>query len=79
MPKLSADSLAAEFEDAMQAEWVAVKGTSLSSAGEEDRRILFAAIARGLLKFLTDNRSDIETSANDGGEDHRHIVEWDYE
>ncbi|MFN3324547.1 MAG: hypothetical protein ACK5AZ_13705 [Bryobacteraceae bacterium] len=73
------NSLAAEIEAAMKAEWQAVKGTPLPGGpGEEDRKILFVAVARGLLKFLKDRRADIQTSANDGV-NHRHIVEWDYE
>jgi len=73
------NSLAAEIETAMKAEWLAVKGFPLPSPkGEEDRRILFVAIARGLLKFLTDHRYDIETD-DESGDPHDHFIEWDYE
>ena len=46
------NSLAAAMEDAMQDEWQAVKGVPLPDQGEEDRRLLFVAIARGLFVFL---------------------------
>ena len=72
------DSLAAEMEAAMQSEWTAVKLQNLSSAGAEDRKILWVAIARGLLKFLKDHRTDIETTAA-SADSHQHSVEWDYE
>jgi hypothetical protein len=73
------NSMAAEIEAAMRTEWHSVKGYDLPApAGEEDRKILFVAVARGVLKYLTDHRADIETSEA-GGASHRHIVEWDYE
>ena len=46
------NSLAAAMEDAMQDEWQAVKGVPLPGQGEEDRRLLFVAIARGLFVYL---------------------------
>lgn len=46
------NSLAAAMEDAMQDEWQAVKGMPLPGQGEEDRRLLFVAIARGLFVYL---------------------------
>lgn len=46
------NSLAAAMEDAMQTEWQAVKGVPLPGQGEEDRRLLFVAIARGLFVYL---------------------------
>lgn len=63
-----ASSLAAYLEQAMQNEWQAVKGESLptSGPGVEDRRILFAAIAQGVLKFLADHVDDLVTSDNSG-------------
>jgi len=74
-----ANSMAAEMEAAMKSEWQAVKNTALpGGAGEEDRKILFVAVARGVLKYLTDHRNDIQTSANEGPM-HRHIVEWEWQ
>lgn len=46
------NSMAKAMEDAFQAEWSAVKDIELGDAGEEDRKILFAAIAQGVVKHL---------------------------
>lgn len=63
-----ASSLTAYLDQAMQNEWLAVKGEALptSGPGVEDRRILFAAIAQGVLKFLADHGDDLVTSENSG-------------
>lgn len=75
------DSLAAEMEAAMKAEWISVKGEPLPfPTGEEDRKIMFVAIARGLLKYLTDHGSEIfTTQALDDEDEHEHTILWDYE
>jgi hypothetical protein len=52
-----AGSLAEAIENAMKAEWQAVKGTALPDQGIEDRRLLFVAIARGLFVFLKSNEN----------------------
>ena len=64
-----AASLAAYLDQAMQNEWQAVKGEALpiSGPGVEDRRILFAAIAQGVLKFLADHVDDLITTDNSAG------------
>jgi hypothetical protein len=73
------NSLAAEMEVAMKTEWQRVKSSVLpGGAGEEDRKILFVAVARGLLKYLTDHRGDIPTTRNNGGT-HSHRVLWEYQ
>lgn len=72
-----AGSMAAYIEQAMRNEWQAVKGTPLpSSLGEEDRRILFAAVAQGVLKYLYDHRADIATTTANGGGAHAHTLEF---
>lgn len=48
-------SMAAAMEEAFQDEWQNVKATPLSEAGEEDRKILFSAISRGVVKHLKQN------------------------
>ncbi|MGH8636741.1 MAG: hypothetical protein ACREUZ_06345 [Burkholderiales bacterium] len=74
------DSLAAEMEAAMKAEWLAVKGEPLPSpTGEEDRKIMFVAIARGLLQYLQDHRDEIFTTEEDGDHEHEHTIIWEYE
>ncbi len=47
-----ANSMAAAMEQEMESLFLAIKGQALPGAGEEDRRLLFVSIARGLLKYL---------------------------
>jgi hypothetical protein len=63
-----ASSMAAYIDQAMQNEWLAVKGEPMptSDQGAEDRKILFAAIAQGVLKFLEDHVGDLITTDNSG-------------
>ena len=52
------DSMAEAMEDAFISEWRAVKGVDLSDLGEEDRRLLFSAIAQGVVKHLKDRAKE---------------------
>jgi hypothetical protein len=52
-------SLAAAMEQAMKTEWQAVKGVALPGQGEEDRRLLFVAIAQGLFDYLKAHEDDL--------------------
>ncbi len=46
-------SMAQAMDEAFKAEWLAVKGTPLPAvSGEEDRKILFSAISKGVVKHL---------------------------
>lgn len=45
-------SMAEAMDKAFLQEWQTVKGTALSSLGEEDRRILLVAIAQGVVAHL---------------------------
>jgi hypothetical protein len=47
-----ANSVVAQIETEMDGLLTAVKGAGLPDTGKEDRRILFAAIARGILIYL---------------------------
>jgi hypothetical protein len=49
--------MAAAIEQAFGDELAARKGTVLPDASAEERRMLFAAIARGVLGYLHDNES----------------------
>ena len=74
-----ASSLAEYIDTAMQNEWLAVKKEPLPSddQGAQDRKILFTAIAQGVLKFLGDHVDDLITTTNsgDGGvTDHHHAM-----
>lgn len=55
-------SLAEAIETAMKQEWQLVKGEALPDTGEEDRRLLFVAVARGVIQFLDDHQDEIFTS-----------------
>ena len=48
-------SMAAAMEQAFKDEWFDVKQEALPGVGEEERKILFAAIAQGLLSYLEAN------------------------
>jgi hypothetical protein len=74
-----ASSLASYIDKAMQNEWQSQKGELLPDQGQgaDDRRILFAAIAQGVMKFLADHVGDLVTTDNsgDGGlTNHRHTM-----
>ncbi|OWQ45440.1 hypothetical protein CDL60_19515 [Roseateles noduli] len=77
-----AGSLADYIDRAMQAEWQAVKHEALPSGaddvGVEDRRILFAAVAQGVLAFLRDNRQNLVTTDENGGglDPHHHAMNF---
>lgn len=51
-------SLAEAIENAMKAEWQAVKGEPMPDTDPTDRRILFVAIARGVLGYLEAHQTD---------------------
>jgi O-methyltransferase involved in polyketide biosynthesis len=55
-------SMAEAIEQAMGKEWQAVKGTALPSDGTDDRKLLWVAIANGVLNYLKTNQNDILTS-----------------
>ena len=52
-------SLAEAIDNAMKQEWQAVKGVPLPTQGQEDRRLLFAAISQGLFVFLKAHEDDL--------------------
>jgi hypothetical protein len=52
------DSMAEAMDLAFQSEWDAVKDIPLGEAGEEDRKILFSAIAQGVIKHLQQHIND---------------------
>ncbi|HRP27184.1 MAG TPA: hypothetical protein PLG77_01985 [Burkholderiaceae bacterium] len=74
-------SLAALIEDAMREEWQAARGEPLptSGPGVKDRRILFAAVAKGVLRYLYEHRDDLITTLeiNEGSGNHRHEAAFD--
>jgi hypothetical protein len=59
---LSATNIAAAIETAFVAEWLSVKGENLAAYGQQERRILFVSIARGMLQYLEANQNEIVNS-----------------
>jgi hypothetical protein len=51
-------SLAEAIENAMKAEWQTVKGEPMPDTDPKDRRILFVAIAQGVLGYLNAHAND---------------------
>ena len=56
---LRSSNLASEMEAALGEVWQEIKGFPLPGGAGEDRRVLFLAIARGLLRYLESNQNDI--------------------
>lgn len=54
-----AGSLADAMDKAMQKEWQSVKGVALPGQGQDDRRLLFAAISQGLFNFLKQHEDEL--------------------
>lgn len=54
-----ANSMAQAIEQAFVEEWQAVKGTALPAGDPTDRRLLFVAIARGVLRYLEVNQNQL--------------------
>jgi hypothetical protein len=50
-----AHSMAEAMEKALAQEYARLKGEGLPEVGEQDRRMLFAAIAQGVVRHLKDN------------------------
>jgi hypothetical protein len=49
---LEVGALTEAMMEALRHEWQAAKNSGLPDAGIEDRRLLFAAVARGLLSYV---------------------------
>ena len=52
-------SLAAAIEQALGDELFAARGQSLPDTGKDDRRLLFVAIAQGVLRYLAAHQDEI--------------------
>jgi hypothetical protein len=53
------DSIAKAMDDAMVDAYQKLKGSPLPDKGKDDRRMLFVAIARGLLTYLQSHENDM--------------------
>jgi hypothetical protein len=73
-----ADSMAERISKAMQAEWQAAFGQPLPDPDNRDRRVLFVAIAKGVLGYLHDNLAALETNVvQDAPGGHKHRLDFD--
>lgn len=76
-------SMTALIEQAMQEEWLAARGEPLPAdgPGSQDRRILFAAVAKGVLRYLYEHRDDLLSTLDipEGGSSVRHYHEADFD
>jgi len=68
-----AESMAEAIEDAMDEVFQKVKGTPIPEVGKEDRRLLYVAISRGVLKYLADHQETMSVFAIDEVNDTGHI------
>lgn len=74
------NSMAEAMEQAFRSEWASVKDIPLPSAGEQDRKIMFAAIAKGVLNYLYSHRNDIPTTNQyDTTSGHTHTLNFTIE
>lgn len=76
-----ADTMTGAIEAAMREEWRDARNQELPGGpGEEDRRILFAAVAKGVLRYLYAHRDDLVTdNEHDDSNGHRHHMAFDLE
>jgi hypothetical protein len=58
------DSMAKAMDDAMKDAYQKLKGSPLPDKGQEDRRMLFVAIAQGMLSYLRTHENDMVASMN---------------
>jgi hypothetical protein len=59
---LEVTALTDAIDAAFKTEWGKIKSAPLSDAGGEDRRLLFAAVARGLLEYLSEHQEELVLS-----------------
>ena len=62
------NSMAEDMEDALKVLWLEKTGQALSSTGQDDRRLMFIAIAQGVVKHLKDNAGpafDVSVNVDD--------------
>lgn len=59
---LALSELTSEMQEAFKVEWRNAKGSEAPEMGGDERRMMFAAISRGLLKYLNSHQDDFITS-----------------
>jgi hypothetical protein len=73
---LTTEGLVGKMTSALKMEYNARKGKDLPPGYEEDREILFAAIARGILEYFGEKQDEFISSVTftDGGISEQHTV-----
>jgi hypothetical protein len=61
---LKPDDLAQAMVDALPAAWARVKGEPFPGGSTDDARVMFLAVARGLLTFLEGHQADMISRIN---------------
>ncbi len=56
------NSMAQAIEQEFISAWTAVYGWPLPERGEKERKIIFLAISRGILKYLNENENSIQVT-----------------
>lgn len=56
---LNVDGLTEAIEAGFDREWQKAKGTPAPTSGSDDRRIMFAAVARGVLQYLKTHENEL--------------------
>lgn len=90
LPDLQLDSLGGRMDDEFRNLWRTHKPDIVlpnDSATRLDRQLMFLAIARGMLRYLEDHETDIETNSvnvsdtNGDGifDSHQHHLNFDWE
>jgi hypothetical protein len=82
--QLKADTLAGRMDGEFVSLWNLFNDTALpgDTRTVEDRRLMFVAIARGMLTYLQDHQSDIATTedrADGAGSEHDHQLTFEWE
>jgi hypothetical protein len=74
------DSMTALIENAMQEEWnAAYPDKPLPDSGRQDRLVMFAAVAKGVLRYLHQHQDSIGTTAVTATttDPHDHTLQFD--
>jgi len=84
LPNLQLDSLGGRMDDEFRRLWSTHKPDIAlpdNSATRLDRQLMFLAIARGMLRYLDDHESDVETNPVrvDDGDNHTHHLNFEWE
>lgn len=56
---LNVNGLTQAIEAGFDREWQSAKGTPAPAAGQADRRLMFAAVARGVLQYLEAHQNEL--------------------